>query len=1019
MGSSLRTRWLLTLALTLTGLLLASVTALGLSGGGTPPASSPIGPSLHITGNGHLLHPAGRLLTLGDFPDGSALTPGGRFLWVTDCGYGEDDVKIVQLSTRRVIQTLPLPGCYGGVAIAPDGRHAYVSGDPLAGNPTEGPTKGNQGDVVHVFTIDPATGLATEGNPLTIPATTGGSGRIDSLPPSNGAGSAQPEGLAVSPDGRYLVVALNAADTAAVFNLQSGTATTVAVGQYPEGVAFDPRGRAYVSNEYSGTVSVIDPASAKVTATITGLGGAAGDLASHPEGMVADPRRAALYVAVTNRDLVAVIDTSAERVTHLISVGRPEGVGTAPTSVAVSADGSTLYASDAGEDAVAAISLSQRPAAPKPHRVFRPPYLSHLRRYVRTHRRSLLAPRASLLACRGPSRATVRRFDARVVAIYRGRPRFWRRRLAAALRSLPRIVPCRTGYIPNLPAYRLIGRIPTAAYPDSVQVTPQGQLLWIAGKGFGSGPNPTYYFGGGKTQYTPPQHVYGTYVLEMLVGRLGILPVPTDRQVLADTATADAQARPFDAENQPAGSPVPASFGHPSAQIKHVFYIVRENRTYDQIFGSDPRGNGTPGLELFDNNGVAGPAGGITPNAHALASRFPLLDNFYEDSEVSVDGHLITAGGYATDYVQKATAANYSGRRGTYDFGIYPVTFAPNFFIFDQAVKQGVSFMDFGEAVGASPMGAAPNRPNLTAVLTHVDQAYPNNLFIGCLSAATPASCTQDSGNFDGTGTNWAPQSRVNDWLPVFDSELATGSVPTLTYMILPNDHTDGTTPNDPTPQAMVADNDLALGQIVDAISHSSIWSSSAIFVVEDDSQDGADHVDSHRAPAFVISPWAKQGAVVHTRFDQYSVLKTVELITGLQPLSLNDALATPMYDAFISGGEKPNDAPYTAIQPTYPLTAKNTTSSPNARLSAELPWNQLDQVPQAIADEILWHAVYGAKSRAPGAGPNPSLEEVARAEAVRRMLATPEQQALREWVLSGRRCPIVWACQKLPPQYR
>ena len=139
-----------------------------------------------------------------------------------------------------------------------------------------------------------------------------------------------------------------------------------------------------------------------------------------------------------------------------------------------------------------------------------------------------------------------------------------------------------------------------------------------------------------------------------------------------------------------------------------MFYIVRENRTYDQIFGSDPRGDGKTQLELFDGNGVSGPTGGITPNAHALAQRFPLLDHFYEDSEVSVDGHLITTGAYATDYVQKATAANYSNRRGTYDFGIFPVTFPPNFFIFDQAIKQNVSFMDYGEAVGTCPRATPP-----------------------------------------------------------------------------------------------------------------------------------------------------------------------------------------------------------------------------------------------------------------------------------------------------------------------
>jgi YVTN family beta-propeller protein len=909
--------------------------------------SGRIGPKLRITGNGHLLHPAGRLTTVGNFPTGSAVVPGGRFVWVADCGHGKDDARVIKLSTGKVVQKLPLPGCYGGITFAPDGRHAYISGLPIGGEPTEGKTKGDQGDVIHIFAVNRKTGMGVEQNPLQIPASSGGSGRMNSLPPTgNGVGTACPEGMAASPNGKYLVVALNCADMADVVNLANNSQTLVSVGQYPEGVAFDAQNRAYVSNEYSGTISVINPVGAKVTTTISGLGGKLGDLGSHPEGMVADPHRPALYVAVTDRDLVAVVDTKTERVTHLVSVGRPQGLGTAPTNVAVSPDGTTLYASDAGEDAVAVISLSARPKGAK----------------AKKH-----------------------------------------------------------GFIPGLPAYRLIGRIPTAAYPDSVQTTSQGKLIWVAGKGFGSGPNPTYYFGGAKTPFQTPPNAYGTYVLDMLIGRVGTLSIPSDQQVQSKwTPIADRQYRPYYSEARPVGSPIPAKTGQRSTKIKHVFYIVRENRTYDQIFGSDPRGDGEAKLELFAGNGVKGPTGGVTPNAQALAHRFPLLDHFYEDSEVSVDGHLITTGAYATDYAQKATASNYSGRRSTYDFGIYPVTFPPKFFIFDQAVKQHVSFEDYGEAVGTTPTGNPANRPNFAAVEKGLYSAYPNNLFIGCLSAGVKATCTQDSGLYKGTGTLFAGQSRFNTWYPHFEQEVATGSVPALNYMILPNDHTNGTTTGDYTPQAMIADNDLALGQIVDAISHSKIWSSSAIFVVEDDSQDGADHVDSHRSPAFVISPWAKQGAVIGTRYDQYSVLRTVELILGLDPLALNDALATPMYNAFISGSQKPNNAPYNVIAPKYPINTVNSKSAPDAKLSGELPWNQLDGVPQAISDQILWASVYGAKSRPPAAGPNASPAEVERAIIMRYLLSraqgNPATSAAKAWRQAGGSCPITWACKPTPP---
>ena len=202
----------------------------------------------------------------------------------------------------------------------------------------------------------------------------------------------------------------------------------------------------------------------------------------------------------------------------------------------------------------------------------------------------------------------------------------------------------------------------------------------------------------------------------------------------------------------------------------------------------------------------------------------------------------------------------------------------------------------------------------------------------GCLAPGGPganlAGCTQDSGSLGRNGTVTSVNSRVNEFLPQLQAQVAAGTVPAFNYLILPNDHTNGTTQNAYSPQALIADNDLALGQLVDAISHSSIWASSAIFVMEDDSQDGADHVDAHRMPAFVISPYAKRGAVVPTRYDQYSMLRTAELIAGLKPLSSNDGLATPMYDAFQSTPDV-DATRYTAVRPTQSLTEINGASAP------------------------------------------------------------------------------------------
>jgi YVTN family beta-propeller protein len=851
-----------------------------------------VGPSLSTTANGRLLRPAGRMTTVGNFPSGGGLTPGGRFFWAIDSGHGHNDATIVDVASGAVRQVLPLPGAYGAVAFSADGRRAYISGEPKGSGTPAGPTKGDEGDVIHVFDVDPGTGRATERDPIALPstATAGGSGQVNSLPPSTSP-KGFPQGLAVTPDGRTLVVALNQADRAAIVDTRTGAAKLVKVGRYPFGAAISADGRAaYVSNEYDGTVSVVDLGSAAVTTTIAGLGGPLGDRNAHPEGLLV--RRDRLYVAVTNRDLVQAVDLRTERVVETYDVSRRGALGVQPVALAVSPGGTTLYAADAGEDAIAAIALTGRRGA-------------------------------------------------------------------------------RAG--------RLVGRIPTAAYPTGV-ATAGGRLVWVAAKGLGAGPNPAYSFYGS----TP----YGEYVPQKLLGRVGVLGLPSDAQVRALTARADAQVVPHNHTTPPAGTAL-----RPGGPIEHVFYIVRENRTYDQVFGSDPRGDGDPSLQLFDDNGVGGPTGGVTPNAHALARDFPLLDHFYADSEVSVDGHLITSGGVAIDYAQRALHANYSGRGHAFDFGIFPVTFGPNDFVFDQAARQGVAFRDYGEQGAGNTPFADDGRPTWAQSAAAVDPAYPGNVQIGCLVRRTPnlpvedgnLQCTHDSGRMGATGT--FAEGRATIFANELAAQDAGGTVPAFNYLILPNDHTNGGLAGGYTPKALIADNDLALGQIVEAISHSSIWRSSAIIVVEDDSQDGADHVDAHRMPAFVISPWAKRGgAVVQTRYDQYSALRTAEMLLGLRPLSLNDALATPMYDAFRTDGT-PDVRPYTAIQPEQSLTEVNPSDGALATESARLPFDQPDMVPQAVLDAILWRSVHGAASRPPAPGPNASPVERARAAGALRLL--------------------------------
>jgi hypothetical protein len=234
-------------------------------------------------------------------------------------------------------------------------------------------------------------------------------------------------------------------------------------------------------------------------------------------------------------------------------------------------------------------------------------------------------------------------------------------------------------------------------------------------------------------------------------------------------------------------------------------------------------------------------------------------------------------------------------------------------------------------------------------------------------------------------------QSRIDAFNAEFTAQLATCTaatigtaaclVPAFNYLLMTNDHTNGSGVGNRTPQAMVADNDLGIGQFVDIVSHSAIWPETAIFIVEDDSQDGPDHVDAHRSVALVASPYAKRGGIaVHTRYDQVSLIRTIELITGLKPLSLFDAVATPMYDVFTA---TPDPTPYSAITPTQSLTALNVAATASAAMSAAMPWDQLDAVPQRLSDIILWKAVYGEDSTPPAPGPNASRAESARADAV------------------------------------
>jgi len=476
------------------------------------------------------------------------------------------------------------------------------------------------------------------------------------------------------------------------------------------------------------------------------------------------------------------------------------------------------------------------------------------------------------------------------------------------------------------------GFIPVGWYPTAVRIA--GRNLLVAnGKGLSSmanpdGPSPMGHPANYKKTDATQQKVQ--YIGSLFKGTLSVIPVPDaatlakyTRQVYANTPYSQAVAQTASGE---AGNPIPRRVGEGSP-IKYVFYVLKENRTYDQVLGDLPQGNGDTSLCLFGRE--------VTPNAHAITEEFVLLDNFYVDAEVSADGHNWSMAGYATDFVEKNWPTNYSGRGGEYDFdGSRPVANPTKGFIWDYCARAGVSFRNYGEFTD--------NGYPTLAVLKqkeHYCKAYPG----------------WDLGIQD--------IRREKVFEADFDSLLQADALPQFSTIYLPNDHTSGLYKGAYSPIAQVADNDLALGRLVEHISHSRIWGQSVILVLEDDAQDGPDHVDAHRSPAYVISPYIKRHSVNHTPYSTTSVLRTMELILGLPPMSQFDAAATPLWSCFIP---TPDTTAFTAMPARVDLNTRNTASTPSASLSRHFDLSDADRIPDQLLNAVLWKAIKGEDSPVP-----------------------------------------------------
>jgi YVTN family beta-propeller protein len=455
----------------------------------------------------------------------------------------------------------------------------------------------------------------------------------------------------------------------------------------------------------------------------------------------------------------------------------------------------------------------------------------------------------------------------------------------------------------------VVERIPAGWYPTGVAVGKDGTLYVSDGKGEGMPANP---------QFNPLKDNSPGYVGDITLGSIRAIPRSAYANASANTASVLADAAP---DWTPA--PQDATILRANGPIEHVIYIIKENRTYDQVLGDVTGANGDASLTMFGAR--------ITPNQHEIARRFGVFDNAYTDAQVSANGHNWTDAGFANDYVERFWPPNYGGRRHAYDFQDGTAPDVPhNGYLWDAAARAHVTFRDYGEDIDFPGRGVA----------------LGVNTFPGLRGKFDPA--------YIGWDLSYSDLSRYAEWLREFKRFVANGNLPQFEIVYLPNDHTSGTYPGAPTPFAYVATNDWALGKLVDTVSHSRYWKSTAIFVLEDDAQDGPDHVSDQRSTFYIASPYAV-GGVQHGHYSTVSVVHSIELLLGLQPLSIYDETARPLYAAFAT--HVVNGAPFDAMRPAIDLNARNAKTAYGAARSTALDFSHPDAADPRVLNDILAHA--------------------------------------------------------------
>jgi YVTN family beta-propeller protein len=497
------------------------------------------------------------------------------------------------------------------------------------------------------------------------------------------------------------------------------------------------------------------------------------------------------------------------------------------------------------------------------------------------------------------------------------------------------------------------GFIPTGWYPTAVAVTPDGKNLLVGvGKGLQSKANPLYTKEelakkeADEIKAAARRIIPYPYIGTTMHGALSVVPIPDEKTLKEYTAQVYRNC-PYSDEQLTAApygekTAIPTKVGDPSP-IKYVIYIIKENRTYDQVFGdlaagANPKGNGDATLCMFPRK--------ITPNHHKLAEEFVLLDNLYCNGQVSRDGHPWSTMAYNTDYIARDWHLTYSRRKGVDDDDEGHLQNAPSGYLWDACARAGLSYRSYGEYGKrvSDGMGATKMEGRVPGLVGHMCPDYGLPKKVG--------ERVRDTDN-------------VAVFVKEYDAFAKAGTMPRFIVMSLGEDHTSGTTVGAFTPQACVASNDVALGQLVEHVSNGPLWKETAIFVIEDDAQNGPDHVDAHRTVGLVISPYTKRKHVDSTQYSTVSLIRTMELILGLEPLSQYDAAARPMFHSFTA---KADTTAYKHEPAQIDLNVRNTRLAYGADRSNKMDFTEYDRIDDFELNEILWHAVMGEEAPEPPA---------------------------------------------------